>query len=126
MRLVTALAGVRGRAWLYLDGQLAGERVVVRLGGLMGELLHLLQVGLGQGRRSGVQLFGALTRGLLDEVEARYRAPVAVMPADVLAALRATTAWRPTHRSSLMTQPSTPWRNGGGEKGGRRKSGWRR
>ena len=88
VRVQASGAGVGGRAWLYLDAQLERENVVLRLGGMLGHMVQICNVGIGQGRRSGVQLFGALTAGLKDQVEEECRPPVAVVRPEVLEGLR--------------------------------------
>ena len=55
-------AGLRGRWWLAAVASLSEERVRVRLGPLVGPLAVLLDFGVGQGKRAGVHLFGALVR----------------------------------------------------------------
>ena len=64
-------AGVRGSYWLCLHASLTSDKSRVRLGPLVGNLIHLFQFGIGQGSRRAVHLFSALTRGLLEQVRSR-------------------------------------------------------
>ena len=65
VRVQLRAAGLRGRWWLAADASLGAESVRVRIGPLVAPALALLEFGVGQGRRAGVHLFGALIRGLL-------------------------------------------------------------
>jgi hypothetical protein len=66
VRFNLRLAGVRGRLWLIADASLNTDNFRVRMGNLVSTLYSLRNVGIGQGRRSGVHQFGALTKQLTD------------------------------------------------------------
>ena len=70
VRLHLGWAGVRGRFWLMADACMQSDFLRVRVGPLVGELVNLEGVGIGQGRRAAVQLFGVLVRALIDNVQA--------------------------------------------------------
>ena len=59
-------AGIVGRYFLILDDALNDERVRVRVGTALSSVFHLLTRGIGQGLRSGVHLFGAFARPIID------------------------------------------------------------
>ena len=66
VRVQLRAAGLVGRWWLAADASLGAESVRVRIGPLVAPAVALLEFGVGQGRRAGVHLFGALIRGLID------------------------------------------------------------
>jgi hypothetical protein len=70
VRLQLGRAGLVGRMWLVADAALGFDMFRVRLGPLVGSLMQLRDVGIGQGRRGAVHQFGALVRALTDAVEA--------------------------------------------------------
>ena len=70
VRLHLGFAGVKGRFWLMADACMQNDRLRLRVGPLIGELVNLKDVGIGQGRRAAVQLFGVLVRALIDSVQA--------------------------------------------------------
>ena len=51
VRLHLARAGVRGRAWLVADASMDDDPLRVRIGPLIGEMVKLRDVGIGQGRQ---------------------------------------------------------------------------
>ena len=59
-------AGVMGRLWLFADSCLGAEQLRIRLGPVVGNVVELLEFGVGQGRRTGHAFFQALVRPLLD------------------------------------------------------------
>eukprot|EP00435_Cladocopium_sp_Y103_P051578 s593_g16.t1 len=66
--LHTRWAGVSGAFWLCLDSALCQDQFRVKYGPLISPTLLLLAAGLGQGGRRAVHLFGALARGIPDEL----------------------------------------------------------
>ena len=68
VRLHLGRAGIVGRLWLVADACMQNDFLRVRIGPLVGELANLQDVGIGQGRRAAVQLFGLLVRSLIENV----------------------------------------------------------
>ena len=68
VRLHLGRAGIVGRLWLVADACMQNDFLRVRIGPLVGELANLQDVGVGQGRRAAVQLFGLLVRSLIENV----------------------------------------------------------
>ena len=66
IRLHVHEAGVSGRLWLFADSCLGTESLRVRMGPVVGDVVELLEFGVGQGRRTGPMFFQALVRPLLD------------------------------------------------------------
>ena len=61
-----AHAQIQGRDWLLVDSNFSQDKVRVRLLNLVGPIHQLVEFAIGQGKRTSVHLFGALTRGLAD------------------------------------------------------------
>ena len=61
-----ARAQIQGRDWLLVDSNFSQDKVRVRLLNLVGPIHKLVEFAIGQGKRTSVHLFGALTRGLAD------------------------------------------------------------
>ena len=99
------LAGVTGSFWLTLQASLLQDVCQVRLGPLIGNLLHVVDAGLAQGGRRAVHLFSALTRSLLDEVQ-RVAIGAAIGPNPLMVQAFVRCADRFSHE-----HPSVPKRN---------------
>ncbi|CAK0829238.1 unnamed protein product [Prorocentrum cordatum] len=63
-------AGLGGHLWPVADAALGSETIRVRIGGIAGAAAVPTEFGVGQGRRAGVRMFGALVRALLDACSA--------------------------------------------------------
>ena len=68
MLLHTRWAGIRGSLWLCLDSAVQQDHFRIRYGPLVGPAILLITAGLGQGGRRAVHLFGALARGIPDQL----------------------------------------------------------
>ena len=55
-----------GRLWLFADSCLGTEQLRVRLGPIVGDIVELMDFGVGQGRRTEPVYFQALLRPLRD------------------------------------------------------------
>ena len=68
IRWLLRQAGVEGWNWLTADIALGSEHVRVRVGQLIGALATLEHNSIGQGKQSGVHLFGLYTKTLISAV----------------------------------------------------------
>ena len=69
IRLHLRRAGLRGRLWLAADAALGCDTIRVRLGSLVAPVAHLLDFGVGQGRRASTHNFSLLGKALVDSVK---------------------------------------------------------
>jgi exonuclease III len=69
--LHTRWAGIKGSLWLCLDSSLQQDTFRARYGPLVGPAALVLAAGLGQGGRRAVHLFGAMARGIPDQLRQR-------------------------------------------------------
>lgn len=73
IRWLLRQAGVEGWNWLTADIALGSEHVRVRVGQLIGTLATLEHNSIGQGKQSGVHLFGLYTKTLISAVNQAFQ-----------------------------------------------------
>ena len=73
LRWLLRHAGLKGWQWLIPDIALGKELMRVRVGRMLGSLAVLEHNSIGQGKRSGVHLFGVYTKALLAAVNSVHQ-----------------------------------------------------
>ena len=61
-------AKVQGRDWLLQDSSFSSDKLRIRVGSLIGPIEPLSTFAVGQGKRTAVHLFEALSKGLTNEI----------------------------------------------------------
>ena len=84
LRWLLRMAGLKGWHWPIADTFLRHENLRVRVGRMLGTLVSLAHMSIGQGKASGPHLFGVFTRALTSFWEGRSAGPAIFFPPGII------------------------------------------